>query len=186
LIPQNVALPFPFSSQRYFFFTCIDIGLVLSPIVSSKALRAAINAVFGSHQPVQRCRAHKLRNVLDYLPKDQRAQVKSLLRAPGNWDPRRAWRRSKSWPRGWITATRRPRQACLEGLEGNALPSTGWIFRPLCIAAWRQPTSSRAARRRTNPDPRVTTAERQNGSALDGLAFIRTEKRFDIIMATAI
>jgi transposase-like protein len=45
-----------------------------------KALRAAINAVFGSHQPVQRCCAHKLRNVLDYLPTDNKAQVKSLLR----------------------------------------------------------------------------------------------------------
>ncbi len=38
---------------------------MLFVIDGSKALRAAINAVFGSHQPVQRCRAHKLRNVLD-------------------------------------------------------------------------------------------------------------------------
>ena len=29
----------------------------------SKALRTAINPVFGSQHPVQRCRAHKLRNV---------------------------------------------------------------------------------------------------------------------------
>jgi len=54
---------------------------ILFVIDGSKALRAAINAVFGAHQPVQRCRAHKLRNVLDYLPKDDKAQVKSLLRA---------------------------------------------------------------------------------------------------------
>src|SRR5208337_2683064 len=50
-------------------------------IDGSKALRAAINAVFGADQPVQRCRAHKLRNVLDHLPEEQREQVKSLLRA---------------------------------------------------------------------------------------------------------
>jgi transposase-like protein len=50
-------------------------------IDGSKALRTAINAVFGSHQPVQRCRAHKLRNVVDHLPKDQKDQVKSVLRA---------------------------------------------------------------------------------------------------------
>src|SRR5215470_13193697 len=50
-------------------------------IDGSKALRAAINAVFGSHQPVQRCRAHKLRNVVDHLPKDQKDQVRSVLRA---------------------------------------------------------------------------------------------------------
>ena len=50
-------------------------------IDGSKALRTAMNAVFGSHQPVQRCRAHKLRNVVDHLPKDQKDQVKSVLRA---------------------------------------------------------------------------------------------------------
>ena len=50
-------------------------------IDGSKALRAAINAVFGSEQPVQRCRAHKLRNVLDHLSEDQKEQVKSVLRA---------------------------------------------------------------------------------------------------------
>jgi putative transposase len=36
---------------------------MLFVIDGSKALRAAINAVFGAQQPVQRCRAHKLRNV---------------------------------------------------------------------------------------------------------------------------
>jgi len=50
-------------------------------IDGSKAIRAAINAVFGADQPVQRCRAHKLRNVLDHLPEEQKEQVKSLLRA---------------------------------------------------------------------------------------------------------
>jgi len=50
-------------------------------IDGSKALRAAINAVFGADHPVQRCRAHKLRNVLDHLPEDQKEQVKSVLRA---------------------------------------------------------------------------------------------------------
>jgi transposase-like protein len=50
-------------------------------IDGSKALRAAIDAVFGAHNPVQRCRTHKLRNVLDHLPKDQHANAKSTLRA---------------------------------------------------------------------------------------------------------
>lgn len=39
-------------------------------IDGSKALRKAINQVFGDDQPVQRCRNHKLRNVLGHLPKD--------------------------------------------------------------------------------------------------------------------
>jgi transposase-like protein len=38
-------------------------------IDGSKALRAAINAVFGSASLVQRCRQHKLRNVTERLPK---------------------------------------------------------------------------------------------------------------------
>src|SRR5260370_35839275 len=45
-------------------------------IDGSKALRSAINAVFGSQHPVQRCRAHKLRNVMDQLPKDQKDKGK--------------------------------------------------------------------------------------------------------------
>jgi transposase-like protein len=55
-------------------------------IDGSKALRTAINAVFGSHQPVQRCRTHKLRNVVDHLPKDQKDQVKSAMRAAWKMD----------------------------------------------------------------------------------------------------
>ncbi len=50
-------------------------------IDGSKALRAAINAVFGSQHPVQRCRSHKLRNVADHLPEEQKSQVKSAMRA---------------------------------------------------------------------------------------------------------
>lgn len=50
-------------------------------IDGSKALRTAINAVFGADTPVQRCRNHKLRNVLGRLPRQQQAQTASLMRA---------------------------------------------------------------------------------------------------------
>ena len=50
-------------------------------IDGSKALRTAINAVFGTQTPVQRCRNHKLRNVLGRLPREQQAQTASLMRA---------------------------------------------------------------------------------------------------------
>lgn len=50
-------------------------------IDGAKALRAAIDEVFGSEQPVQRCRNHKLRNVVEELPQDQRSQTLSLMRA---------------------------------------------------------------------------------------------------------
>jgi putative transposase len=50
-------------------------------IDGAKALRAAIEEVFGSAQPVQRCRNHKVRNVMDELPEDQKGQALNLMRA---------------------------------------------------------------------------------------------------------
>jgi len=50
-------------------------------IDGSKALRTAIEQVFGGENPVQRCRNHKVRNVLGHLPKDQHEQAKSTLKA---------------------------------------------------------------------------------------------------------
>lgn len=58
-------------------------------IDGSKALRTAINAVFGNQHPVQRCRAHKLRNVMDHLPEDQKDQVKSAMRAAWQLDAKK-------------------------------------------------------------------------------------------------
>lgn len=55
--------------------------LRLFVIDGSKALRCAINAVYGSKNPVQRCRNHKIRNVLGYLPDDQKDQVKCAMQA---------------------------------------------------------------------------------------------------------
>jgi putative transposase len=50
-------------------------------IDGSKALRKAITQVFGPEHPVQRCRNHKLRNVIGHLPKDEHPQVKAAIRA---------------------------------------------------------------------------------------------------------
>ena len=50
-------------------------------IDGAKALRAAIEEVFGAGQEVQRCRNHKVRNVLDELPEDQQGQTLNLMRA---------------------------------------------------------------------------------------------------------
>jgi putative transposase len=50
-------------------------------IDGAKALRAAIEEVFGGEQPVQRCRNHKVRNVLAELPKEQQGQARNLMRA---------------------------------------------------------------------------------------------------------
>ena len=50
-------------------------------IDGAKALRAGIEEIFGAEQPVQRCRNHKIRNVLDELPQEQQGQTLNLMRA---------------------------------------------------------------------------------------------------------
>jgi len=52
---------------------------VLVVLDGSKALRAAVNEVFGS-VPVQRCIRHKERNVLEHLPERDRPTVKARMR----------------------------------------------------------------------------------------------------------
>ena len=47
----------------------------------SKALRRGIDEVYGADNPVQRCRNHKLRNVVGHLPKEDHDQVKAVIRA---------------------------------------------------------------------------------------------------------
>ena len=50
-------------------------------IDGSKALRQAIEAVYGSNNPVQRCRRHKERNVLGYLPKEEQVRLRQVMKA---------------------------------------------------------------------------------------------------------
>jgi len=63
----------------------VDRGLdcdqgVLVVLDGGKALRAAVDAVFG-HMPVQRCVRHKERNVLDHLAERDRPTIQRRLRA---------------------------------------------------------------------------------------------------------
>lgn len=50
-------------------------------IDGAKALRTAIEEVFGREQEVQRCRNHKIENVMKELPKEQQEQTRRLMRA---------------------------------------------------------------------------------------------------------
>jgi transposase-like protein len=156
---------------------------MLFVIDGSKALRAAINAVFGAQQPVQRCRAHKLRNVLDYLPKEQRDQVKSVLRAAWKLDAKAGMARIRKlaeWlDRDYPSAA----TSLLEGLDEcftiNRLGLPPSLLR--CLATTNIIESPHAGVRiRTR---RVT--HWQNGKMVIrwlASAFIRTEKRFNKIM----
>ena len=156
---------------------------MLFVIDGSKALRAAINAVFGSQQPVQRCRAHKLRNVLDYLPKDDKPQVKSLLRAAWKLDADKGIARIKKLA-AWLDQ-KYPQAAAslLEGLEEcftiNRLDIPPALHR--CLATTNIIESPHAGVRIQTR--RVT--HWQNGRMVlrwMASAFLRTEKRFKRIM----
>jgi putative transposase len=52
-------------------------------IDGSKALRKGIRDVFGSKHPVQRCRLHKERNVMGYLPEEEQQRTRWILQ--GAW-----------------------------------------------------------------------------------------------------
>jgi len=156
---------------------------MLFVIDGSKALRAAINAVFGSDQPVQRCRAHKLRNVLDYLPKDQRAQVKSVLRAAWKLGPKEGMARVKKLAAWLDNSYPSAAASLLEGLEEcftiNRLDLPPSLHR--CLATTNIIESPHAGVRIQTR--RVT--HWQNGKMVlrwMASAFIRTEKRFNKIM----
>src|SRR5262249_6525027 len=56
---------------------------MLVVIHGPKALYKGVREVFGQHALIQRCRVHKLRNVLEHLPLDKRAQAAWRLR--GAW-----------------------------------------------------------------------------------------------------
>ena len=45
----------------------------------SKALHKAVRQMFGEAALIQRCQVHKMRNVLDHLPDDQRASAQAIL-----------------------------------------------------------------------------------------------------------
>ena len=92
--------------------------LRLFVIDGSKALRKAIRELFGPHTPVQRCRAHKVRNVRERLPRETAADVRTRMRG--------AYREAESvgLPRlrklaAWLEAQDHPDAAAslLEGLE---------------------------------------------------------------------
>ena len=62
----------------------VDRGLrfeagLLVVLDGSKALRKAVNSVFGTRAVVQRCVLHKRRNVTDHLPKEQRTIIDRRL-----------------------------------------------------------------------------------------------------------
>jgi len=91
---------------------------LLVVIDGAKALRKAVHMVMGEQAVVQRCRIHKQRNVLDYLPEQKRAQAAWRLRAAwSKQDPKAAekeLRKTAQWLEGFSPMAA---ASLLEGLE---------------------------------------------------------------------
>jgi putative transposase len=106
---------------------------LLVVIDGAKALRKAVQMVLGEQALVQRCRIHKLRNVLDQLPEDKKAQVCWRLRAAwAHQDVKRAEqelrRIARSLQESWPMAA----ASLLEGLEETLTVQRLQIHHKLC------------------------------------------------------
>ena len=86
-------------------------------IDGSKALRCAIDAVYGCENPVQRCRNHKIRNVLGYLPEEQKDQAKAAMQAAFLLDADKGIKKLKQLARWFEQEYPSAAASLLEGLE---------------------------------------------------------------------
>ena len=104
-------------------------------IDGAKALRKAVDQVFGGDVPVQRCRNHKLRNVLGHLPEAQHDQAKSTFKAAFLLDAKEGAARLEqyaSWlEREWPGAAGSVREGLSELFTINALNLPGPLRRCL-------------------------------------------------------
>ena len=152
-------------------------------IDGSKALRAAINAVFGSRHPVQRCRTHKLRNVMDHLPEEQKDQVRSVMKAAWRMHPKEGQARLEKlaeWlDREYASAAASLREGMEECFTINRLDVPPSLHR--CLATTNIIESPHAGvRMRTRRVSRWRDAKMVKRWAAS--AFLATEKNFRKIM----
>lgn len=86
-------------------------------IDGSKALRSAIDSVFGNKNPVQRCRKHKLTNVMDYLPQELKEQVRNVMKAAWRMEPKEGKKRIQEQARQLEIKYPQAAASLLEGLD---------------------------------------------------------------------
>lgn len=119
----------------------VDRGLdpsqaILFVIDGAKALRKAIDDVFGEHALVHRCHRHKERNVCDLLPERDRDQVRARIRAAWSLtDPDLARQRLEllacELERTWPDAARSLREGLDDTLTLMGLKITGPLAKTL-------------------------------------------------------
>jgi transposase-like protein len=152
-------------------------------IDGSKALRKAIDEVFGTDQKVQRCRNHKIENVMNHLPKDLKAQVKSVLRAAFRLDAKEGMARLKKQAEWLEKEYPSAATSLLEGLEEmftvSRLDLPGPLRRCLCTTnIIESPQSS--VRKRTGRVSRWRDGKMVMRWA--AASYLDAEKRFHRIM----
>ena len=148
-------------------------------IDGSKALRHAINALYGADNPVQRCRIHKVRNVLDHLPEEQRPYAKLVMRAAFRQDADEGMKRlqelASSYEKRYPSAAASLREGLTEMFTVARMGIPGALSR--CLVSTNLIESPNAGvRLRTR---RVTRW--QGGSMVlrwTAAAFLATEKQF--------
>jgi putative transposase len=76
---------------------------ILVVVDGAKALSKGVREVFGQRALIQRCRVHKLRNVLEHLPKEKRSQA--------------AWRLRSAWAKSTPEEALRELGSCVKWLD---------------------------------------------------------------------
>jgi hypothetical protein len=107
-------------------------------IDGAKALRAAINKVFGAQHPVQRCAITRFAMSATRCRRNRKTRSKPRCAPRTSCKPKKAWLGCGSWPTGWSKNVLLPPTVCAKGWR-NVSPSTDWEFRRRCIAAWPRP-----------------------------------------------
>lgn len=152
-------------------------------IDGSKALRKAVDQVYGAANPVQRCRNHKKRNVLSHLPKDQQDQCRATLNAawklPADEGIQKIEQYAAWLERDWPSAAASLREGLEEMFTINRLGLPGSLRRCLATTNLLDATHS-GMRQRTR---RVTNW--QNGAMAvrwAAASLAETEKNYRRIM----
>ena len=152
-------------------------------IDGSKALRKAIDAVYGQENPVQRCRNHKRKNVLDHVPDSMKDTVKATMNAAYRLDRDKGMARLEELAKMLETlhpsAAGNLREGLAETFTVNRLGLPGALRRCLCTTNVIESPNS-GIRQRTGRVSRW-----KDGSMLlrwVATALIETEKSFRRIM----
>ncbi len=152
-------------------------------IDGSKALRKAIDAVYGAGNPVQRCRNHKRKNVLDHVADSMKDTVKATMNAAYRLDSDKGMARLEQLAK--MLETEHPaaagslREGLAETFTVNRLGLPGALRRCLCTTNIIESPNS-GVRQRTGRVSRW-----KHGSMVvrwAASALIETEKSFRRIM----